>query len=69
MTFFIALSQGWTSPVQKRAGFNEHQGLRPKICRNARDTASLCGQILSCCFDLNVYILNCKQKDQNNNRD
>ena len=66
---FITLTpQIWGIYPQNHAGFNEHQGLRQKICRNARDTASLCGQILSCCFDLIVYILKCKQKDQNNNK-
>ena len=51
-----------TSLFQKCAGFDEHQGLRQKICMNAKDTASLCWQILSlCCFDIFVYNSKCKQ--------
>ena len=29
--------------------------IRQNICTNGKDTARLCGQILSCCFDPNVY--------------
>ena len=54
--------QGWPSPFQKRAGFNEHQGLRQKIRTNAKDTARQCGQILS----VLIFLL-CKQSNQNNN--
>ena len=39
-----------------RTGFNEHHEIRQNISKNAKD-----GQILSCCCDLIVYILKCKQ--------
>ena len=56
---WLNTNHSWPSPFQKRAGFNEHQGLRQKIHTNAKDTARLCGQILNfcCCFDLFVYIM------------
>ena len=59
---YVLKNHSWTSPSQKRAGFDEHQGLRQKNCTNAKDTARLHGQNLSscCCFDLFVYNSKCK---------
>ena len=46
----------WRSQVQFRSIFDERHELGQEIHTNARNTAGLCGLILSCCFDLIVYI-------------
>ena len=46
----------WRCQSQFRSIFDERHEIGRGICTNARNTAGLCGQILSCCFDLIVYI-------------
>ena len=46
----------WHCQFQFRSIFDERHEIGQGICMNARNTTGLCGQILSCCFDLIVSI-------------